>query len=111
MSLFYKRLISLSFFFILLPGCSIYKSTGRENFEDRAPDKINSATVAATESRIQDESDLCWNQSAKDPIWNLDQIYADGQDHQLIVRRLQDSEIQICVQAEPKEITEPSEEL
>jgi hypothetical protein len=83
---------------LICSACSVYKSTGRKSFESKASGQISAASGAGveslkTESAEHEENETCWSQLASEPLWEID-------DHTpLIVTKLNDDEIQVCLQA------------
>jgi hypothetical protein len=102
----FKTCLLISLFF--LAGCSVYKSTGRKNFETKAPGNvqmasaIRSATTDPTDSLSQpldetetmDEKTTCWNQPINDPLWQVEPNTL------LTVMAVSEDEIQVCLQTE-----------
>lgn len=83
---------------LICSACSVYKSTGRKSFESKASGQTSAASNAGvetpqTEFTKSDEKETCWSQLASEPLWEID-------DHTpLIVTKLNDDEIQVCLQA------------
>lgn len=76
----------LSFFLILglLPACSIYRSNGRNQFEEKAPGRV------LTEIGVS-STPTCWLQSTSDPIWPKD---FDGP---FTVRPYDQNQVSVCL--------------
>jgi len=87
---FFTPLISL---LLLLPAaCSVYKSTGRKSFEDKAAGNIRTSSLSQKIEGKEELSDTCWNQPAADPLWHIDS------NQPLTVSSLNNEEIQVCIQ-------------
>lgn len=92
---------SLFIFLILLSSaCSVYRSTGRESFENKAPASVGATSISATESNIYNtiEKQTCWTQPSTDPLWNFDNNQGLGEkfSNELSVIRLNEREIEVC---------------
>lgn len=88
--------------FCTLAACSVYKNSGRNQFEDRAPNSINSVSASSSgqssyDTDVEDEQ-TCWSQPATDPLWDLDIKTGFGEkfENELTVKRISNSEIQVC---------------
>lgn len=98
-----QRFLVLSIFSILwLSACSVYKSSGRKSFENKAPDNVVQSLARVTSAADlvsqnsdgfigDDNADTCWHQPAKDPLWHIDPNSA------LSVSPLNNEEIQVCI--------------
>ncbi|MGZ5280629.1 MAG: hypothetical protein ACXWC9_11825, partial [Pseudobdellovibrionaceae bacterium] len=61
---FFTSLFSL---LLLLPtACSVYKSTGRKSFEDKAAGNIRTSGLSAKIEGKEELADTCWNQPSAD---------------------------------------------
>ena len=76
---------------LVFSGCSVYKSSGRKSFESKASGNLQSGIQTSDQALL--DSNVCWNQPASDPLWHV-----DAESH-LIVSKLSDDEIQVCLQA------------
>lgn len=87
------RIASLSLI-VCLSACSVYKSKGRDSFENRAPQNTSTALTVM-------KNETCWNQPADEPLWNMDNEANIGEHdaNDLMVKRLSINEIQVCTQA------------
>jgi len=86
------RIISLCLI-LCLAACSVYKSKGRDSFENRAPQNTASATAFS-------KNETCWNQPADEPLWNMDagESIEDKYQNELVIKRISTNEIQVCTQ-------------
>lgn len=92
---------SIFLFLILISSaCSVYRSTGRESFESKAPASVNALSISATEANTYNtvEKETCWTQPSTDPLWNFDSNQGLGEkfSNELSVIRMNDREIQVC---------------
>lgn len=67
-----------------LAACSVYRSTGRKNFENKASQ--NGVTASSSENLDQ----ICWRQSAAEALWDDDGI------KEMIVKKISEDEIEVC---------------
>ncbi len=84
---------SLFIFLVLISSaCSVYRSTGRESFENKAPASVGATSISAT------ENETCWTQPSTDPLWNFDSNQGLGEkfSNELSVIRLNEREIEVC---------------
>jgi hypothetical protein len=94
---FSKRLFRLSLFFLFafVTACSVYKSTGRKNFESKTPGNLRSTSLEASQSlageSVSENADTCWSQPSTDPLWHIDPNVS------LSVSPLNNEEIQVCI--------------
>lgn len=88
------------FLFLISSACSVYRSTGRESFENKAPASVNATSISATEANTYNmiEKETCWTQPSTDPLWNFDSNQGIGEkfSNELSVIRLNDREIEVC---------------
>lgn len=69
-----------------LLACSVYRSAGRQAFEDRAPGQVQTNVGAGISS--------CWTQPANEPLWIL--TTQEQQDQHYNIRTLGAEEIEVC---------------
>ncbi len=88
---------------LILASCSVYKSTGRKNFESKAPSSVQTATAFSFDSRtdrkidptsVSNDKSTCWNQPASDPLWEIEGSTP------LTVKAIGEDEIQVCQKPE-----------
>ncbi len=88
-------ILNTLFLAITLGACSMYTSTGRKNFENRAPGNL--VNTSSTKTHLNSSPDSvenfeCWNQLATEPLWHVED------DVPLSVTKINDDEIQVCLQ-------------
>lgn len=79
------RILWLFCITLILSACSVYKSAGRQAFEDRAPGQVQTNVGAQI---------LCWTQPSTEPLWiSAEQ---EQQDQHYKIRTLGAEEIEVC---------------
>lgn len=86
-------MLRLTILFLFLQGlssCSVYRSTGRKNFESKAPQnnvKVSSRPAPAAMAALES---ICWDQPANEPLWGLVESTT------MSVTKINEDEIQVC---------------
>jgi hypothetical protein len=78
----------------LFSGCSVYKSSGRKTFENKAPSNLRAASLEPTDKNSFSDEGLCWEQPSDDPLWHV-----DAQSFLIVKKSNNDEMIQVCFQA------------
>ncbi|MBX3018044.1 MAG: hypothetical protein KF767_09150 [Bdellovibrionaceae bacterium] len=84
----------------LLSGCSIYRNKGRDQFEARAGGNVKTEIGvsrapahmdAQKDVQLNEDSESCWVQEAREALWST------PVGSSLVVQRLNESEISVCL--------------
>ena len=78
-------------FMALVSGCSVYKSSGRDSFESRAPGQPPNKTHSASIFENEKTEDTCWTQPSRDPLWDL------PENSEVRVHALSNELIEVCL--------------
>lgn len=83
--------------FLLVTGCSVYKSQGRKNFESNAPAQVQNQPFA--DNTEQQKTEMCWTQPRKDNLWNI-------QEGHLSIKYLSETDMEVCLFPDTAELVQ-----